>query len=65
MVRLHLKKGDQSQFLYETSTQENIGELVTKLVQIFNGRLKIDRLFYGKEINSKKSFLFVPVLSTK
>ena len=48
MVKLHVKKGDQSQFLYETTVEENIGELIVKLVKIFNGRLKIDRLFYGK-----------------
>ena len=48
MVKLHIKKGDQSQFLYETTVQENIKELVIKLVKIFNGRLKIDRLYYGK-----------------
>lgn len=48
MVKLHVKKGDQSQFLYETTVEENIGELINKLVEIFNGRLKIDRLFYGK-----------------
>lgn len=48
MVKLHIKKGDQSQFLYETTVKENVKELVEKLVKIFNGRLKIDRLYYGK-----------------
>jgi len=49
MVKLHVKKGDQSQFLYETSVKENVKELVDKLVKIFNGRLKIDRLYYEIE----------------
>ena len=53
MVRLHVKKGDQSQFLYETTVKEPVSELVTKLVQIYNGRLKIDRLFYELESLSK------------
>jgi len=48
MVKLHIKKGDQSQFLYETTVNENIGELTKKLTKIFNGRLKIDRLYYGR-----------------
>lgn len=47
MVKLHVKKGDQSQFLYETTVQVNVKELVATLVKIFNGRLKIDRLYYG------------------
>lgn len=58
MVKLHVKKGDQSQFLYETSVKENVKELVDKLVKIFNGRLKIDRLYYGKHIFVRFSYNF-------
>lgn len=48
MVKLHVKKGDESQFLFETTVQENIADLVKVLVAIYNGRLKVDRLYYGK-----------------
>lgn len=47
MVKLHVKRGDQSQFLFETSVKEPVHTLVKDLVKIYNGRLKIDRLFYG------------------
>ena len=48
MVKLHVKKGDQSLFLYETTVKEPINILVKELVKIYNGILKIDRLYYGK-----------------
>lgn len=48
MVKLHLKQGDESLFLYETTCQAELSELIPQLVQIQNGRLKIERLFYGK-----------------
>ena len=48
MVILHVKRGDESQFLFETTVKEPISVLIKKLVKIFNGRLKIDRLYYGK-----------------
>jgi len=53
MVVLHVKKGDQSQFLYETTVKEHIADLVPKLVKIYNGRLKIDRLYYELETLAK------------
>ena len=49
MVKLHVKRGDESQFLYETTCQVELAELIPSLVKIFNGRLKIERLFYGKQ----------------
>lgn len=48
MVKLHLKQGDESLFLYETTCQAELSELIPQLVRIQNGRLKIERLFYGK-----------------
>ena len=48
MVILHIKKGDESQFLYETTCQAQLSDLVPELIEIHNGRLKIDRLFYGE-----------------
>jgi hypothetical protein len=44
MVKLHIKKGDESQFLYETSTTIGIDELLINLTNIYNGRLKVQRL---------------------
>ena len=48
MVKLHLKQGDESLFLFETTCQAELSELIPQLVRIQNGRLKIERLFYGK-----------------
>ena len=47
MVKLHIKRGDESQFLYETSTEIPLSQLVPHLVRLFNGRLKVDRLCQG------------------
>jgi len=44
MVKLHIKKGDESQFLYETTVSIGIDELMTNITAIYNGRLKVQRL---------------------
>lgn len=48
MVRLHVKKGDESQFLYDTHVEANVDDVVRDIVVIYNGRLKISRICYGK-----------------
>lgn len=47
MVILHVKKGDESQFLFETTVKTPINETISKLVKIYNGRLKIQRICTG------------------
>lgn len=44
MVLLHIKRGTESQFLYETSTSTPIAQLNIDIVMIYNGRLKISRI---------------------
>lgn len=44
MVKLHIKKGDESQFLYETTVELPIDELVKDVCAIHNGRLKVQRI---------------------
>lgn len=44
MVRLHIKRGDESQFLYDTQLTTVVAELVHDIAVIFNGRLKVDRI---------------------
>lgn len=44
MVRLNLKRGDQSQFLFDTSLPTTIDQLLSSILAIFNGRLKIGRI---------------------
>ncbi|XP_054718588.1 cilia- and flagella-associated protein 298-like [Uloborus diversus] len=53
MVKLHVKKGDESLFLFETVTSCNVKELLTDLVKIYNGRLKIERLCFEIDEMSK------------
>ena len=48
MVKLHIKRGDESQFLYETILPTLMSELMLQLVRLFNGRLKVDRLCQGR-----------------
>ena len=58
MVKLHLKHGDESLFLFETTCQAELSELIPQLVRIQNGRLKIERLFYGKQIDLQAKTLY-------
>ncbi|KAG8440134.1 hypothetical protein GDO86_006072, partial [Hymenochirus boettgeri] len=44
MVRLHVKKGDESQFLFDTSVHIPVEELVNQIAAIYNGRLKVERI---------------------
>lgn len=48
MVLLHVKRGDESQFLYETNLSITIEQLAYELVSIYNGRLKVSRVCSGK-----------------
>jgi hypothetical protein len=48
MVKIHIKKGDESQFLYETTVKIPIDDLMNDLVAIYNGRLKVNRICEGK-----------------
>ncbi len=48
MVKLHVKKGDESQFLYETTVKAKLEDCIPEIVRIYNQRLKIERLFYGE-----------------
>ena len=44
MVKLHVKKGEESQFLFDTHVDVDVDTLIRELVIIYNGRLKVDRL---------------------
>ncbi|XP_053670721.1 cilia- and flagella-associated protein 298-like isoform X2 [Anopheles nili] len=44
MVLLHVKRGDESQFLFDTSTGIGVEQLAYDLVSIYNGRLKVSRV---------------------
>lgn len=60
MVKLHVKRGDQSLFWFETQTSVNIGDLLKSLIEIHNGKLKIQRLCYEIEEMSKYGVSFPP-----
>ncbi|XP_034034204.1 cilia- and flagella-associated protein 298 [Thalassophryne amazonica] len=44
MVQLHVKRGDESQFLFNTTTEEPLETLIQQISAIYNGRLKVDRI---------------------
>ncbi|XP_070504008.1 cilia- and flagella-associated protein 298 [Chironomus tepperi] len=44
MVLLHIKRGESSLFLYETSIRSDISKLTFEIVTIFNGCLKVRRI---------------------
>ncbi len=47
MVKIHVKRGDESSFLFETTTEILVEDLIIQLVKIFNGILKVQRLCQG------------------
>ncbi|CAG5093805.1 Similar to cfap298: Cilia- and flagella-associated protein 298 (Danio rerio) [Cotesia congregata] len=49
MVRLHVKKGDESQFLYDTTVDTLVDDVIQEITVIYNGRLKINRIAYEME----------------
>lgn len=44
MVRLHVKLGDESQFLIDTTVNVPVEELTKQVASIYNGRLKVTRI---------------------
>ncbi|KAL3884223.1 hypothetical protein ACJMK2_030441 [Sinanodonta woodiana] len=44
MVKLNIKRGDDSQFLYETTVETSVDDLLTDVTAIYNGRLKVHRI---------------------
>ncbi|XP_020715043.1 UPF0769 protein CG18675-like [Ceratitis capitata] len=44
MVLLHVKRGDENLFLYDTSVDENTTDVIREVTAIYNGRLKVYRV---------------------
>ncbi|KAK7125650.1 hypothetical protein R3I93_021125 [Phoxinus phoxinus] len=44
MVQLHVKRGDESQFLFNTTVDVSIETLSQQISAVYNGRLKVDRI---------------------
>ncbi|TRY98684.1 hypothetical protein DNTS_033432 [Danionella cerebrum] len=44
MVQLHVKRGDESHFLFTATVATSIETLTTDICEIYNGRLKIERI---------------------
>ena len=48
MVKLHVKRGEDSCFLIDTTVEIPVDELIQQLVSLQNGRLKVDRICLGR-----------------
>lgn len=44
MVQLHVKRGDESQFLIEVPADTSVNDVITEVTIIYNGRLKVGRI---------------------
>lgn len=60
MVLLHIKRGNESQFLYEASVTTPVSHLNKEIVLIYNGRLKISRICGEMEELAKYGPMFPP-----
>lgn len=60
MVLLHIKRGNDSQFLFETSLTTSIATLNKEILVIYNGRLKISRICSEMEELIKHGVMLPP-----
>lgn len=60
MVLLIVKRGDEPQFLFETTLDRPIEAIQLNIVSIFNGRLKLQRICYEIEELAKHGPMFKP-----
>uniref|UniRef100_A0A3B4AWR6 Cilia and flagella associated protein 298 n=1 Tax=Periophthalmus magnuspinnatus TaxID=409849 RepID=A0A3B4AWR6_9GOBI len=44
MVQLHVKRGDESQFLFNTTVDASLETVIQQIASIYNGRLKVERM---------------------
>lgn len=63
MVLLHIKRGETSQFIYETNVSAEIAKLTLEIVSIYNGCLKVRRVCAGKKfaLYSKNPISYFPL----
>lgn len=60
MVILHVKKGDESQFLHSVNVDEDMDSVIAQVTALYNGRLKVSRLCYEIEELAKHGTQFPP-----
>ncbi|CAH1108193.1 unnamed protein product [Psylliodes chrysocephalus] len=60
MVVIHIKHRDESQFLFESTLKTPVDSLVSSVVAVYNGRLKIDRICCEIEELAKHGTLYPP-----
>ena len=48
MVKIHIKKGDESQFLVDVTAQISMDDLLQQIIPVYNGRLKVTRICAGE-----------------
>ena len=49
MVQLHLKRGDESQFVLDAPVSASVESLARRVAGIYNGRLKVERICSGED----------------
>lgn len=60
MVILQVKHNDENQFLFDTTLKTSVEEVVTKVAQIYNARLKVERICGEIEQLAKYGTLYSP-----
>lgn len=64
MVILTVKKGDEPQFLFETTVTKSVDETVKECTEIYNGRLKVSRICFGEKLFKFFHKMCTPILDT-
>lgn len=59
MVQLHVKRGDESQFLFSSTADAQLETVIGQVTAIYNGRLKVDRICSGDPLFLAFRFRFI------
>ncbi|XKL61768.1 hypothetical protein PGB90_001601 [Kerria lacca] len=60
MVQLHIKKNDESQFLFDISVNTSVDDCYSSIVMIYNGRLKINRICREMDLLKEYGTMYHP-----
>lgn len=60
MVLLHIKKSEESQFLYDVSVEEDIDKVIADVISLYNSRLKVSRICNEIEQLALHGVMFPP-----
>lgn len=63
MVQLHVKRGEESIFVLDTTVDVSLETLIQQVAAIHNGILKVDRISSGNYVDTLRFLNFISLVS--